>query len=67
MIANDHQLNITREQRRKFAHARSKHARSVRPSDVHPILWEAEYQALDGIIAELDEEIAEYERSKETK
>jgi len=30
-------------------------------------LWEAEYQALDGIIAELDEEIAEYERSKETK
>lgn len=62
MIENDHQLKITRDRRRKFARARSEHARSVRPHNVHPILWEAEYQALAGIITELDEEIAEYER-----
>ena len=63
MIANERQYRIARKKALGFAHAIEEFAAASddRP-DVHPRLVQAEREALESQLAELREELEEYER-----
>ena len=64
MITNERQYRITRSWVQKFQEAIRAHADTTVPGDVDPRLFQVEREALEGQLATLQEELAEYERLK---
>ena len=64
MITNERQYRITRSWVQKFQEAVRVHADMPVPDDVDPRLFQLEREALEGQLATLQEELAEYERLK---
>jgi len=65
MITNERQYRITRKKARSFAHTiKEFDDRSDDRTDVHPRLVQAERQAMKSQLADLHEELEEYERLK---
>lgn len=60
MIENNQQLVITFKAMDSFMDALMKRAKSGRPVDVHPKLWQAEHDAMVSVMMELRAEIADY-------
>jgi transcriptional regulator with XRE-family HTH domain/Zn-dependent peptidase ImmA (M78 family) len=65
MITNERQYKITRSEADRFRKAISQlTSRQVTPTDVHPRLLQAEREAMESQLADLQAELAEYERLK---
>ena len=65
MITNERQYRITRNKAKRFSRAiKEFDANAHERSDVHPRLVQAERDALESQLADLREELAEYERLK---
>jgi ribosome-binding protein aMBF1 (putative translation factor) len=62
VIKNEKQYRITKAQVRRFQDALSKLAGEERPSNIAPRLWEAQRQAAQSQMEELQEQVAAYER-----
>jgi ribosome-binding protein aMBF1 (putative translation factor) len=62
MIKNEKQYRITKAQARRFEEALAELARQERPSNITPRLWQAQYDAAESQLQELQEEIDAYER-----
>ena len=63
MITNERQYRITRNKAKRFARAIKEFDANARErSDVHPRLIQAERDAIESQLADLREELAEYER-----
>jgi ribosome-binding protein aMBF1 (putative translation factor) len=62
MIKNEKQYRITKAQIRRFQDALDELAGQVRPSNISPRLWEAQRQAAQSQIGELQEQVEAYER-----
>ena len=62
MIKNEKQYRITKAQVRRFQDALSELAGQERPSNIAPRLWEAQRQAAQSQMEELQEQVAAYER-----
>jgi len=62
MITNERQYRITKAQAENFENAISSMSNSPAPdSDIHPIIWEAQKTAASSQLADLQEELREYE------
>ena len=67
MITNERQYRITRRRAADFARAiKEFDAKSHERTDVHPRLLRAEREAMDSQLADLREELEEYDRLKAT-
>ena len=65
MITNERQYRITRKKAHGFAHAIEEFdAKSYSRPDLHPRLVQAEREAMESQLADLREELEEYERLK---
>ena len=65
MITNERQYRITRKKARKFAHAiEGFNIKRDHRKEVHPRLVQAEREAMKSQLADLQEELEEYERLK---
>ena len=65
MIANERQYRIARKQALSFAHAIEEFDdKSAERADAHPRLLQAEREAMESQLADLREELEEYERLK---
>jgi ribosome-binding protein aMBF1 (putative translation factor) len=62
MIKNEKQYRITKAQVRRFQNALAELAGQKRPSNVSPRLWEAQRQAAQSQMEELQEQVEAYER-----
>lgn len=62
MIKNEKQYRITKAQARRFEEAIAELARQERPSNVTPRLWQAQRDAAESQLQELQEQIDGYER-----
>lgn len=64
MITNERQYKITRSEADRFRKAISELAERPSRADVHPRLLQAEREAMESQLAELQAELAEYDRLK---
>lgn len=64
MITNERQYKITRSEVDRFRKAISDFAKAPERADVHPRLLQAEREAMESQLADLQAEIAEYDRLK---
>ena len=64
MITNERQYKITRSEADRFRNAISDLAKGPARLDVHPRLLQAEREAMEGQLADLRAELAEYDRLK---
>ena len=65
MISNERQYKITRNKARGFVRAiKEFEASSPERSDTHPRLLRAEREAMESQLADLREELEEYERAE---
>lgn len=64
MITNERQYKITRSEADRFRKAISDFAKAPARADVHPRLLQAEREAMESQLADLQAEIAEYDRLK---
>ncbi|MBM3783187.1 MAG: helix-turn-helix domain-containing protein [Acidobacteria bacterium] len=62
MIKNEKQYRITKAQARRFEDALTELARQERPSNITPRLWQAQRDAAESQLQELQEQVAAYER-----
>lgn len=62
MIKNEKQYRITKAQARRFEEALADLARQERPSNITPRLWQAQRDAAESQLQELQEQIDAYER-----
>lgn len=62
MIKNDKQYRIAKAQARRFDEALAKLARQERPSNIAPRLWQAQRDAAESQLQELQVQIDAYER-----
>ena len=62
MIKNEKQYRITKAQARRFEEALAELARQERPSSITPRLWQAQRDAAESQLQELQEQIDAYER-----
>ncbi|MBY0503055.1 MAG: helix-turn-helix domain-containing protein [Bryobacteraceae bacterium] len=62
MIKNEKQYRITKAQARRFEEALAELARQERPSNITPRLWQAQRDAAESQLQELQEQIDAYER-----
>lgn len=62
MIKTKEQYKITLAWIAKFQEAIEIHTNTERPENIHPILWECEYQGLVSQLNSLQEQVEEYER-----
>jgi ribosome-binding protein aMBF1 (putative translation factor) len=62
MIKNEKQYRITKAQARRFEEALAELARQQRPSNITPRLWQAQRDAAESQVQELQEQIDAYER-----
>lgn len=62
MIKNEKQYRITKAQARRFEEALAELARQERPSNITPRLWQAQRNAAERQLQELQEQIDAYER-----
>ena len=63
MITNERQYRITRNKAKRFSRAIKEFEANTRErSDVHPRLVQAEREAMESQLADLCEDLAEYER-----
>lgn len=67
MIKNEKQYRITKAQARRFQDAIAELASQVRPANISPRLWEAQRQAAQSQIEELQEQAEAYERLQASK
>ena len=61
MIKNERQYRITKAQARRFGEALAKLARQERPSNITPRLWQAQRDAAESQLKELQGQIDAYE------
>ncbi|MBL8234414.1 MAG: helix-turn-helix domain-containing protein [Bryobacterales bacterium] len=61
MIKNEKQYRITKAQARRFQEALAELARQARPADVSPRLWQAQRDAAESQLRDLQAEIDAYE------
>jgi ribosome-binding protein aMBF1 (putative translation factor) len=61
MIKNEKQYRITKAQLRRFEEALAELARQDRPSNISPRLWQAQRDAAESQLRELQEQINAYE------
>ncbi len=64
MITNERQYKITRSEADRFRKAISQLAKGPVPADVHPRLLQAEREAMESQLADLQAELTEYDRLK---
>ncbi len=64
MITNERQYKITRSEADRFRKALGDLAKAAVPPDVHPRLLQAEREAMESQLSDLQAEIAEYDRLK---
>jgi ribosome-binding protein aMBF1 (putative translation factor) len=64
MITNERQYRITRSEADRFRKVIDDLAKAPARTDVHPRLLQAEREAMESQLAELQAEIAEYDRLK---
>src|SRR5260370_10252616 len=62
MIKNEKQYRITKAQARRFEEALAELARQERPANIKPRLWQAQRDAAESQLRELQEQIDAYER-----
>jgi ribosome-binding protein aMBF1 (putative translation factor) len=62
MIKNEKQYRITKAQVRRFQNALAELAGQARPSNISPRLWEAQRQAAQSQMEELQEQVEAYVR-----
>src|SRR5258708_20015349 len=62
MVKNEKQYRITKAQVRRFQDALTELAGQSRPSRIGPRLWEAQRQAAQSQLEELQEQVEAYER-----
>jgi ribosome-binding protein aMBF1 (putative translation factor) len=62
MIKNEKQYRITKAQVRRFQDALTELVGQARPSSISPRLWEAQRQAAQSQLEELQEQVEAYER-----
>lgn len=62
MIKNEKQYRITKAQARRFEEALAELARQERPSNITPRLWQAQRDAAESQLKELQGQIDAYER-----
>ena len=62
MIKNEEQFRIAKAQARRFEEALAELARQERPSNITPGLWQAQHDAAESQLRELQEQIHAYER-----
>jgi hypothetical protein len=62
MIKNEKQYRITKAQIRRFQDAVADLARQKRPANVSPRLWQAQREAAQSQLQELQEQVEAYER-----
>jgi ribosome-binding protein aMBF1 (putative translation factor) len=62
MIKNEKQYRITKAQARRFEEALTELARQERPASITPRLWQAQRDAAESQLQELQEQIDAYER-----
>ena len=62
MIKNEKQYRITKAQVRRFQDALAELAAQSRPSNIVPRLWEAQRQAAQSQLEELQQQVEAYER-----
>lgn len=62
MIKNEKQFRIAKAQARRFEEALAELARQERPSSITPRLWQAQRDAAESQLQELQEQIDAYER-----
>lgn len=62
MIKNEKQYRITKAQARRFEEALAELARQGRPSNITPRLWQAQRDAAESQLQELQEQIDAYDR-----
>ncbi len=62
MIKNDKQYRITKAQARRFENALTELSRQKRPSNIAPRLWQAQRDAAESQLCDLQEQINSYER-----
>jgi hypothetical protein len=63
MITNERQYKITRSEAKRFRKAISELATGAARADVHPRLVQAEREAMESQLADLQAELAEYDAS----
>ena len=62
MIKNERQYKITRAQANRFSQALRELEREVaEPSDIHPLLLKAKKEAIQNQLADLEDDLREYE------
>lgn len=61
MIKNEKQFRIAKAQTRRFGEALAELARQERPSNITPGLWQAQHDAAESQLRELQEQIHAYE------
>lgn len=62
MITNEKQYRITKAQTRRFEGALTELARQERPASIAPRLWQAQREAAESQLRDLQEQIDAYER-----
>jgi hypothetical protein len=62
MIKNEKQFRMAKAQVRRFEDALAELARQERPSNITPGLWQAQHDAAERQLQELQEQIHAYER-----
>ena len=62
MIKNEKQYRITKAQARRFEDALAELARQERPANIAPRLWQAQRDAAESQLQELQQQIDAYER-----
>ncbi len=62
MIKNEKQYRITNAQARRFEDALAELAEQKRPSNITPRLWQAQRDAAESQLRELQEQVAAYQR-----
>lgn len=60
MIENDKQLDVTKAAAARFDKSIETMRRSERPSDIDPVLWQAQLNGMESMRDTLRSEIAEY-------
>lgn len=63
-IVNEQQLRVTREWLAKFEAATLNWETTERPPGIDPVIWQAQYELLQSMAAELREEIEAYEQQR---
>ncbi|MBF0273765.1 MAG: helix-turn-helix transcriptional regulator [Nitrospinae bacterium] len=58
MIKNNTQLKVTKKKIKSFE--KSLKEKSERPSDVHPVLWDAQFKEIEAQLKIMNQEVEEY-------